>query len=56
MGTEKPIFPEEDLLKYNEVNTETMVAVFKIIMEKAFKKEIYDEFNVWISKNQDKFN
>jgi hypothetical protein len=56
VGTEKPIFPEEDLSKYSEMDTESMVAVFKIIMEQTFKKEIYDEFNVWISKNQDKFN
>ena len=56
MGTDKPVFPEEDLSKYNEINTETMVTVFKIIMEKTFKKDIYDDFNVWIYANQDKFN
>jgi hypothetical protein len=56
IGTDKPVFPEEDLSNYNEINTETMITVFKIVMEKTFKKEIFDEFNVWISANQDKFN
>ena len=55
-GTDKPVFPEENLSKYNEINTEIVIAVFKIIMEKTFKKDIYDDFNVWISANQDKFN
>jgi hypothetical protein len=55
-GTDKPLFPEEELSKYIEINTETMVTVFKITMENMFKKEIYDDFNVWISANLDKFN
>jgi hypothetical protein len=56
MGTEKPVFPEEELSNYNEINTETMVIIFKMVMEKMFKKEIYDDFNVWISANLYKFN
>jgi hypothetical protein len=56
MGTEKPVFPEEELSNYNEINTETMVIIFKMVMEKMFKKEIYDDFNVWISENLYKFN
>lgn len=56
IGTDKPVFPEENLSNYNEFNTEIVIAVFKIIMEKTFKKDIYDDFNVWISANQDKFN
>jgi len=56
IGTDKPVFPEENLSNYNEFNTEIVIAVFKIIMEKTFKKDIYDDFNVWISTNQDKFN
>ena len=56
IGTDKPVFPEENLSNYNEFNTEIVIAVFKIIMEKTFKIDIYDDFNVWISANQDKFN
>lgn len=56
MGTDKPVFLEEELSNYNEINTEIMVTVFKIVIEKMFKKEIYDDFNVWISANLDKFN
>jgi hypothetical protein len=56
IGTDKPVFSEENLSKYNEINTEIVIAVFKIIMEKTFKKDICDDFNVWISANQDKFN
>lgn len=56
IGIDKPIFPQEDLSKYNEINTETMLTVFKIIMERLYKKDIYDDYNVWISANIDKFN
>ena len=55
-GTEKPLFIEEELSKYIEINTETMVTVFKIVMEKMFKKDIFDSFSSWISNNMDKFN
>ena len=56
MGTEKPVFPEENMLVYNEFKTEYIIKVFNIVLEKMYKKEIYDIFNIWISNNIDKFD